>query len=88
MGGTHKDARATPPSSQGTSGALPENVFFDPPPPWSAARTLGQFGYGRLVLGGSGSGGSGSALTLAYEFVGMHGEVLDSWGINKTVATV
>lgn len=71
------------PPWQGTSGGLPENVFFDPPPPWSAARTLGQFGYGRLTLGG---GEGGKVRTLAYDFVGLHGETVDSWGINKTVA--
>jgi hypothetical protein len=42
---------------------------------------LGQFGYGRLTLGGD---GGATAYTLVYEFIGMHGEVLDSWGINKT----
>jgi hypothetical protein len=32
----------------GTSGALPENVFVEPPPTWSAVRRNGVFGYGRL----------------------------------------
>lgn len=64
----------------GTSGALPENVFLDPPPAWSWRRVLGSFGYGRLQLGTD-----GDVRFLTYDFVGMLGETLDSWGINKTV---
>ena len=59
---------------QGTSGALPENVFFDPPPVWSAARNLGSFGYGRLHV---------NASALAYEYVGLTGVVLDQFEIYK-----
>jgi 3',5'-cyclic AMP phosphodiesterase CpdA len=59
---------------QGTSGALPENVFFDPPPVWSAARNLGSFGYGRLHV---------NASALAYEYVGLTGVVLDQFWITK-----
>jgi hypothetical protein len=63
---------------QGTSGALPENVFFDPPPVWSANRLLGNFGYGRITV----TGGQ----RFLWEFVGMYGEILDSWAINKSTA--
>jgi len=61
---------------QGTSGALPENVFFDPAPAWSAKRFLGSFGYGRVTVTG--------AEHLLWEFVGLYGEVLDAWAVNKT----
>lgn len=64
---------------QGTSGALPENAFFDPPPVWSANRILGSFGYGRITV----TGGE----RFLWEFVGMYGEILDSWAINKTETT-
>ena len=60
---------------QGTGGGLPENVFFDPPPPWSAARILGSFGYGRITA---------SAKSLQYEFVGLYGEVLGAFQITKS----
>jgi hypothetical protein len=84
--GPGNDTYVNPPAPlyvvQGTSGALPENVFFDPPPAWSAARVLGSFGYGVLALGGGGAGGQ--PLTLRYEFRGLYGELLDAWGINKT----
>lgn len=66
---------------QGTSGGLPENVFFDPPPVWSAARSLGAFGYGRLTLDQSAGVG---VLSLSYDFISMHGDILDSWKVNKT----
>jgi hypothetical protein len=59
---------------QGTSGALPENVFFDPAPAWSAARNLGSFGYGRLRV---------NASAFAYEYVGLTGAVLDAFAITK-----
>lgn len=75
---TTVDTYASPTSPiylcQGTSGALPENVFFDPPPAWSAARILGSFGYGRLAA---------TPHELKYEFVGMVGTVLDSFTIQK-----
>ena len=66
---------------QGTSGGLPENVFFDPPPSWSAVRSLGAFGYGRLTLDHS---ADLSVRSLSYDFISMHGEVVDSWKVNKT----
>jgi hypothetical protein len=59
---------------QGTSGALPENVFFDPPPAWSASRILGSFGYGRLRV---------NASALEYSYVGLTGVVLDAFAITK-----
>jgi hypothetical protein len=76
--------RLAPCTPQGTSGGLPENVFFDPAPAWSAARILGSFGYGRLTL--LPAAAAAMPLQLVYEFVGMHGQVLDAWAINKTAA--
>lgn len=65
----------------GASGALPENVFFDPAPAWSAARVLGTYGYSRLALATE-----GRVRTLRWDFVDVFGELVDAWGINKTVA--
>jgi hypothetical protein len=72
---TYVNPRAPMYVTQGTSGALPENVFYDPPPVWSAARDLVGFGYGRLQV---------SATSLRWEYVSVGGKTIDSWGINKT----
>ena len=61
----------------GTSGALPENVFIEPPPVWSAVRMNGAFGYGRLEA---------SSVSLNYTFVGMFGQVLDAFAIVRAAA--
>ena len=61
----------------GTSGALPENIFIEPPPAWSAVRMNGVFGYGRLEA---------DARALNYTFVGLFGQVLDVFSIVHSAA--
>lgn len=65
----------------GTSGALPENVFVEPPPVWSAARHNGVFGYGRLEAAAA-AGGSGDSV-LNYTQLGLFGEALDFFQLRK-----
>jgi len=59
----------------GTAGALPENTWFDPAPAWSARRMLGNFGYGRISV---------TSTAFQYDYVGLYGEVLDTFAITKS----
>ena len=75
----------------GTSGALPENVFIEPPPVWSAVRHNGVFGYGRLEAAAATAAeaqqGSGEHV-LNYTQLGLFGEVVDWFQVRKQVSRV
>jgi len=72
----------------GTSGGLPENVFVEPPPQWSAVRKNGVFGYGRLEAAAASASGGGAAgmHVLNYTQLGLFGEALDFFQLRKAVA--
>ena len=70
----------------GTSGALPENVFVEPPPTWSAARHNGVFGYGRLEVAAAAAAGSGGFHVLNYTQLGLFGEAVDWFQLRKAAA--
>jgi hypothetical protein len=65
----------------GTSGALPENVFVEPPPAWSAARHNGVFGYGRLEVAAAPARGGDHVLN--YTQLGLFGEAVDWFQLRK-----
>jgi hypothetical protein len=78
-GAVYTDAGAPLYVCAGTSGALPENVFVEPPPAWSAVRANGVFGYGRLEVASN----AGAQMLLNYTQLGLYGEVLDSFQLRK-----
>ena len=65
----------------GTSGALPENVFVEPPPAWSAVRRNGVFGYGRLEV--SAAAAQNADNVLNYTQLGLFGEAIDWLQLRK-----
>ena len=65
----------------GTSGALPENVFVEPPPVWSAVRRNGVFGYGRLEANAASMHGDDHVLN--YTQLGLFGEAVDWFQVRK-----
>lgn len=60
---------------QGTSGAIQLDTMVKPQPEWSAFRTLGTYGYGRLRISNSSF--------LSYEFVDLKGSVVESFSIMR-----
>jgi len=68
----------------GTSGGLPENVFIEPPPVWSAVRHNGVFGYGRLEAAAAQTRGDDHVLN--YTQLGMFGQAVDWFQLRKEPA--
>jgi hypothetical protein len=82
----YRDPRAPLYVCAGTSGALPENVFVEPPPVWSAARHNGVFGYGRLEAAAAAAAAGGGDNVLNYTQLGLFGEALDFFQLRKGAA--
>jgi hypothetical protein len=75
----------------GTSGALPENVFIEPPPVWSAVRHNGVFGYGRLEAAAASAVESQQGIgehVLNYTQLDLFGEVVDWFQVRKKASRV